>query len=307
MSTSHPPSFDLRLLPSFVVVAQELHFGRAAERLFIAQPALSRQIARLEQQLGVTLFDRSSRGVELTADGATLLNAALDILRHAARAETAAQGGGEGLRVHLSDSLPPDVVVAVHTVSATEPGLQLTLLDGTHADSLRAVVEGRAEVGFEFLEGVPDGLAYAPFSRQRWGVMCVDGHPLTRGSSASWSDLEGLTLMVAPPGVIDGYNLALNAVLRRFGVSCNRVDGPSRVRPAYLQTYVGRGDRVLVCAEFIMAPRLPGLCWVPLEPEASHEWGVIWDEGRATEETRRFVQAMSRLGDVWSRVDEPRG
>jgi DNA-binding transcriptional LysR family regulator len=84
-------NIDLRLMPSFVVLAEELHFGRAAERLGLAQPALSQQIKRLEAQIGATLFTRGPRQVELTLAGSALLPHARAILQRAQDGVAAAQ------------------------------------------------------------------------------------------------------------------------------------------------------------------------------------------------------------------------
>ncbi|NBH04488.1 LysR family transcriptional regulator, partial [Amycolatopsis sp. SID8362] len=81
---------ELRALRYFVTVADELHFGRAADRLHIAQPAVSRQIARLERELGVRLFDRSPRRVRLTVEGLRVLDAAREALAAADRVRVAA-------------------------------------------------------------------------------------------------------------------------------------------------------------------------------------------------------------------------
>ena len=81
---------ELRHLRYFVAVAEELHFRRAAERLHVAQPAVSEQVRKLEQELGVKLFDRSQRSVELTVAGAALLEEARHVLRHADVAQQAA-------------------------------------------------------------------------------------------------------------------------------------------------------------------------------------------------------------------------
>src|ERR1700759_4260869 len=89
-------TLDLRLLTPFVVLAEELHFTRAAERLHVAQPALSQQIARLEQQLGVRLFDRSPQGVALTEAGEALRERLTPALAQVEAAVEAARRVGAG-------------------------------------------------------------------------------------------------------------------------------------------------------------------------------------------------------------------
>ncbi len=113
-------ALDPRLLQSFVVLAEELHFGRAAERLNLAQPALSQQISRLEKQVGPKLYTRNSRMVELTDAGRAMLEPARAALRAADQAERAAREASRvaphPLRVGVSLYVP-QTVPAVATYS----------------------------------------------------------------------------------------------------------------------------------------------------------------------------------------------
>src|SRR5215208_1759654 len=104
-------AIELRLLRYFALVAEELHVGNAAARLFISQPALSQQIRSLEEQVGLPLFIRHPRGVELTEAGQVLLAEARAVLGESDRFETAVEelrrGRTSGLRVGLPPGLPP--------------------------------------------------------------------------------------------------------------------------------------------------------------------------------------------------------
>jgi len=121
-------AIDPRLLRSFVVLAEELHFGRAAERLNVAQPGLSQQIGRLERQAGSQLFTRDSRSVELTDAGRAMLDPARAALRAVEQAESAAREATRiarhPLRVGVTFDLE-DIVAAVGSYAAKHPEVQL--------------------------------------------------------------------------------------------------------------------------------------------------------------------------------------
>src|SRR3954471_15294540 len=140
------PIVELRHLRYFVAVAEELHFRRAAERLYVAQPAVSEQVRKLEQELGVRLFDRDQRSVSLTVAGAALLEEARHVLRHAEAAQEAARTAGEhatmSLRIgYVVDSLPIRLPHALRHLSSAAPNVRVDLKTGR---ALRLVEDVRA-------------------------------------------------------------------------------------------------------------------------------------------------------------------
>src|ERR1700751_76236 len=116
-----PADLDLRLVRSFTVVAEHRHFGRPAEALLIAQPSLSRQIRRLEQQLGARLLDRTPQGSRLTEAGEGFLPRAKALLRAAGRGASAARPAAQPSRIPIGYTVSIIVTPAVRDLRRQHP------------------------------------------------------------------------------------------------------------------------------------------------------------------------------------------
>ncbi|MGW2715732.1 LysR family transcriptional regulator, partial [Streptomyces sp. NPDC001356] len=175
---------DLRKLRYFVAVAEELHFGRAAERLHVAQPVLSRQIRSLEDDLGVEVFARDRRGTLLTAAGQQLLEDAVPLLASAEalrrRVRTAARGTPT-----LTVGFMPGITLTPATAlfTARRPGVDVRLLRTSWDDQVEVLHDGRADIGVVRLPVDQRGLQVRPLFREPRVVMVPAGHRLADRAS----------------------------------------------------------------------------------------------------------------------------
>src|ERR687897_2918434 len=179
---SAPVNVELRHLRYFVAVAEELHFTRAAQRLHMAQQPLSAAIARLEQELGVTLLERTTRRVELTEAGAALLESARAALRAVDEALAAAQAAGRGeageLGVGLSSGAWYGLEPLFDAVRERHAGLRLHVRQqSTRAllDDLRA---GTLDVAVGICVQDPGGLSCRRLKNEPVFVTVTESHPL---------------------------------------------------------------------------------------------------------------------------------
>jgi DNA-binding transcriptional LysR family regulator len=178
------PRLDLRQLRYFLAVADELHFGRAAARLRIAQPALSRAIRKLETEVGAELFDRSSRRVTLTPAGEAFAAEARRALAHARAAVTGArraQRVGSHVALGFVSSLARRIAPGfVADFAARRPTVAVDLYELPMSDQLVALKNGSLDLGLLYLPAgwTPHELAVAPLRHERVLLAVPAGHAL---------------------------------------------------------------------------------------------------------------------------------
>jgi DNA-binding transcriptional LysR family regulator len=194
---------ELRQLRSFVVLAEELHFRRAAERLGIAQPSLSQQLRRLEGSLGVRLLERDRRRVALTAAGAALLEEARAVLTAADRAAQAARASAAGergrLRLNLTRSLTGGVAgEIVEMFRARHPGVELELDVGTTTLNAEGLREDAIDAAFLRPPLVDDGLELLDLGREPMVCVLPTRHRLARRRTVRPQDVRGEPLVWWP-------------------------------------------------------------------------------------------------------------
>ena len=200
---------DLRKVRYFVAVAEELHFGRAAERLHIAQPALSRQVRALEDELNSQLFVRDRRHTELTAAGQQLLEEARPLLANAdalrLRVGRAARGSGTFTVGFMPGLL---VTAAVRALSAVHPDLTVDVLRTSWDDQVEVIHDGRVDVSYLRLPIDHAGLKLVPlFSEPRLAALPA-GHRLAGKESIGITDLACEHLLQDPDAVPEWRDIA---------------------------------------------------------------------------------------------------
>ena len=194
---------ELRQLEYFAAVARHKHFTRAAEALYVTQPALSQQIRRLEAELGLALLRRTSRGVELTAAGEDLLVHAEAVLAEvaAARADMDRHTGiSRGVvRVAATAADAPRLPEALADFHGDHPGIQIGLRQGSAAELVALVAAGAVDVAVLALTEEPAGVTVHPLTEEPLRVAVPVDDELA-GTRVALDALRGRPFILAEPG-----------------------------------------------------------------------------------------------------------
>jgi DNA-binding transcriptional LysR family regulator len=292
---------ELRHLRYFVAVAEELHFRRAAERLHVAQPAVSEQVRKLEVELGVRLFDRNQRRVELTDAGAAMLEEARHVLRQVQVAQQAARGARDRallrLRIgYLPDTLPAAVPRALRSLASATPAVDTILETGPAAALVDAVRDQRLDAAIVCLPAPTSGLRTLPLAAEGAVAALPAGDPRATRERIDLEQMAPERIVVMPRTSNPAFYDAIVTTCRQAGFSPTLVElGESHVEHALLAVSSGAGMALLPAS---VADRYtaPGIRFVPVvSPQPLCVPAVVTRPDAADHSpTAAFLRALER-------------
>ncbi|MEW2584487.1 LysR family transcriptional regulator [Streptomyces virginiae] len=287
----NPRDVEPRLLRGFVAVAEELHFTRAAARLYVAQQALSRDVRRLEQALAANLFVRTTRAVELTADGHRLLPlarrvlAAHEELAGAFGSRTAAGSAPRPLLVDLNTDGPGTARTVLERARELAPDCELMArFESGLTHAAAEVAAGRLDVAFGYADGLDPvlraPLAQRPVRYEPLAVLLPEGHALAARESVPLDALAGETVYAGAgnPRTLEWTGLARELFSGR-GILMAPPAPVAMGKEEFRRVMVKTGNPVLATVGFLDMPgcvKLPLTDPVPLSPLS-----MVWRKGFA--------------------------
>jgi LysR family transcriptional regulator, benzoate and cis,cis-muconate-responsive activator of ben and cat genes len=288
---------ELRHLRYFIAVAEELNFSRAAERLHVSQPPLSRQIRSLEAELKVKLLDRNTQAVLLTRVGHAVLARSRKLVRDAesllAEAQMIEKESQEELRIGYAPSptavILSSVLCRYHELS---PGAGLTLHDLTHTEMLSGLKAGELHAALTIRPAVGEmrGLKFETIRRHRVGIICSNSNPLAQQPNVRPSVVAMSELVVYRAREFPEYHQWVSKILR---VSKGRLIVVQECADALsVVATVESGRGVAVVGEFITAVAGDRVRFVPFVSGAHfQEVGLLYRQSRLGENIRKLVAA----------------
>jgi len=279
---------DLRKLRYFVAVADTLHFGRAADELHIAQPALSRQIRALEHDLGTPLFIRDSHGVVLTDAGRQLQDDAGQLLAsaHAVRRRVSvAARGGRRLVVGFRAGIP--VIPAARAFGERHPDVVVDVQRTEWDDQAQTVLDGRVDVGFVRLPVDEAGLRLTPLFTEPFLVALPAGHRLAGKEEISEADLTGEPLIWHGDPSTRPTRLPYPDPGLRVRGTDEKLE----------HVAAGRGVTFVASSESLFHSR-PDISYVPVRDLAPDQVGVAMAASRPSRLADDFFAAAQATADI---------
>jgi LysR family hydrogen peroxide-inducible transcriptional activator len=291
-------------LKYLIAVADEQHFGRAAERCFVSQPSLSAAIKNIEEELGVRVFERSKRGVELTEVGAEVVAQARRTLEEAARIKAVAKLGKGRFRLRLgvihtiAPYLLPQLVAALRK---SAPEMSLDIEENMTANLDRLLRSGELDAAILALPYEAPGIEVEPIYDEEFLVVAPQGHPLARRRAVPVGELDSPELLLLPVGH------CLRDQVIGACTEFSRPPPPGRLGNSLetLRSMVASGLGITVLPRTALTERYatPLVKSIPfVEPRPKRRIAIAW---RKTSGTSGRPSAVRKLADAIRKADLP--
>jgi DNA-binding transcriptional LysR family regulator len=291
---------ELRHLRYFVAVAEDLNFTKAAAKLNLAQPSLTRQIHNLEAEIGVRLLNRSKSQVALTEEGRSFLVDARRILTLATESVLAVQRLSRGetgqLNIaYLSNSDFDLLPATLGTFRQTFPHIALNLFDMAPAEQYRALEARKIDLGFVGLPPPANTgrLKWESIARHRTVVVLPAKHPLARKSQVSLRELKTMFFVGMSEKTHPGFRNWLSETCQQAGFT-PRILQDAELEPA-LMTFVAEGLGVSLAREHIKKLPHPGVALRPLTPLVKSDYCIAWNRDNDSRALQQYIEIVKGL------------
>lgn len=294
---------ELRQLKYFIAVAEELHFGRAAERCHIAQPPLSQQIKRLEEELGVTLLKRTSRKVSLTPEGTEFLRRCKDIRDRLDEAVVCVQDMAQGLEGQLRvgfigpaslSKLPR----AIRTFRDQNPNIRLDFSAKSTTEQMPMLRGDRLDIAFVRLFGHDTtGLNSMVFLREPYVLAIPEGHAFAKRQRLDITDLEGQPLIFNQRIAQPALYRSLIGSFHKAGFMPNIVQEVNTEQSTVALVATGLGSALVPASSGV--DKRSGVIFRPLDGDLP-QWEItaIWKQKNETALLRKFLTVVTLFREV---------
>lgn len=287
------PGVELRLFRYVVAVAEELHFSRAALRVHVTQPSLSKQIRELEDGIGVRLFDRTNRRVQLTNAGRVFVKEAAKALVHSERAVDLARHAGVSddgpLLVGYSPRMNLRILSIVRSLSLSRcPGFKLGFVSSHTHDQVQGLLEGSIHAGLITLPVRNESLAVNPLVREPLVVVLSHSHPLAGKPEVEARELNGMPVIARSRRLNPTFHDHLHRLFKRVGYTPNVVQEVTVDGEALYMVREGLGIAFIKASD---VPEEPGeLFYCRLrEPSLAEETGIAHRRDNRSKALGSFV------------------
>ncbi|AZE65839.1 LysR family transcriptional regulator [Pseudomonas synxantha] len=260
---------DLRKLRYFLTVAEELHFGRAALRLHLAQPPLTRQISALETELGFKLFDRTSRTVTLTAQGRAFLPYARSVLEQVELAQVIAGKLAAGTAGQLTLGYVSSIALsdlfsrAIQAFAQRFPDVQLTLVECASGGLGAQVADGRLDIGLSRLLPKSTDVQVLSLGEERLVAAVSSDSPLASQATVSLAQLSTYPLILFPADYGSGLNQSIEQLFRHHGHPLR--PGPTGRQITSIIALVAAGQGVALVPDCTQSLMNRGVTYKPMQ------------------------------------------